>query len=165
METIDLDPTDEEILALLNENARTPDEELAEQVGVSPAEVSERIERLQEEGVITRFTTMFDTSKLGYVSVAFGFSVEPGKADEIANLLSQYDNIWPYVRDIYTTPGIEQTVNMAHITEHYYTTHTDINPTAFVAVGPDLDFEADHDRDELPGGPPDELVAGAASAD
>jgi Lrp/AsnC family leucine-responsive transcriptional regulator len=94
METVDLDPTDEEILALLNENARTPDEELAEQVGVSAAEVSERIERLQEEGVITRFTTMFDTSKLGYVSVAFGFSVEPGKADEIANLLSQYDNIY-----------------------------------------------------------------------
>lgn len=54
---------------------------------------------------------------------------------------------------------------MAQIKEHYYTTHTDINPTAFVAAGPDLDFEADHSRDELPGGPPEELVAGAASAD
>jgi putative glutathione S-transferase len=80
-------------------------------------------------------------------------------------LVSQYDNLWPYVRDIYQTPGIEQTVNMDHIREHYYTTHTDINPTGFVAVGPDLDFEADHGRDELPGGPPEELVAGAASAD
>jgi putative glutathione S-transferase len=80
-------------------------------------------------------------------------------------LIEQYDNLWPYVRDIYTTPGIEQTVNMDHITEHYYTTHTDINPTAFVAVGPDLEFTAAHDRDELPGGPPAELVAGSASAD
>jgi len=80
-------------------------------------------------------------------------------------LVSQYDNLWPYVRDIYQTPGVAQTVNMAHITEHYYTTHTDINPTAFVAAGPDLDFEADHSRDDLPGGPPEELVAGAASAD
>jgi putative glutathione S-transferase len=80
-------------------------------------------------------------------------------------LIEQYDNLWPYVRDVYQTPGIEQTVNMDHITEHYYTTHTDINPTAFVAVGPDLEFAADHSRDELPGGPPAELVAGSASAD
>ncbi|PSP98701.1 glutathione-dependent reductase [Halobacteriales archaeon QS_4_70_19] len=80
-------------------------------------------------------------------------------------LIEQYDNLWPYVRDIYQTPGIAETVNVAHIKEHYYTTHTDVNPTAFVAVGPDLDFEADHDRNELPGGPPEALVAGAANAD
>jgi putative glutathione S-transferase len=72
-------------------------------------------------------------------------------------LISQYENLWPYVRDLYTTPGIAGTVNMDHITEHYYTTHTGINPTGFVAVGPDLDFEAPHDRDRLPGGPPGAL--------
>ncbi|WP_255198674.1 glutathione S-transferase family protein [Halorarius litoreus] len=74
-------------------------------------------------------------------------------------LVQQYENLWPYVRDIYQTPGVAKTVNMAHIKEHYYTTHTDINPTAFVAVGPDLDFEADHDRDDLPGEPPATPVA------
>jgi putative glutathione S-transferase len=74
-------------------------------------------------------------------------------------LISQYDNLWPYVRDVYQTPGVAKTVNMAHIKEHYYTTHTDINPTAFVAVGPDLDFEAPHDRDDLPGEPPAALIA------
>jgi putative glutathione S-transferase len=73
-------------------------------------------------------------------------------------LVEQYGDLWPYVRDIYQTPGIAKTADMDHITEHYYTTHTDINPTAFVAVGPDLDFEAAHDRDELPGGPPPELA-------
>ncbi|MFB6119143.1 glutathione S-transferase family protein [Halosegnis sp.] len=73
-------------------------------------------------------------------------------------LISQYDNLWPYVRDVYQTPGIAETVNMAHIKEHYYTTHTDINPTGFVAVGPDLDFGADHDRADLPGEPPAPLV-------
>jgi len=76
-------------------------------------------------------------------------------------LISQYDTLWPYVRDVYQTPGVAKTVNMAHIKEHYYTTHTDINPTAFVAVGPNLDFDAPHDRDELPGGPPSELFAEA----
>jgi putative glutathione S-transferase len=28
-----------------------------------------------------------------------------------------------------------------------------------VAAGPDLDFRADHDRDDLPGGPPADLLA------
>jgi putative glutathione S-transferase len=39
---------------------------------------------------------------------------------------------------------------MDHIKEHYYTTHPDVTPTRIVAAGPDLDFEAPHDRDELP---------------
>lgn len=94
MDTVDLDAADEQILSILSETARTPDEEIAEAVGLSTAEVRERIERLQSEGVITKFTAMIDTSKLGYISVAFGFSVEPGKADEIATRLSEYDNIY-----------------------------------------------------------------------
>ena len=49
-------------------------------------------------------------------------------------------------------------MNTDHIEEHYYTTHPDGNPKRLVARGPDLDFEAPHDRDELPGGTPGELV-------
>ena len=76
-------------------------------------------------------------------------------------LVSQYDDLWPYVRDVYQTSGVAETVNLDHIKEHYYTTHTEINPTGFVAVGPDLDFEAPHDRDRLPGGPPEALLGTA----
>jgi putative glutathione S-transferase len=74
----------------------------------------------------------------------------------------QYDNLWPYVRDLYQTRGIGETVNMAHIKEHYYTTHPDVNPKRIVAAGPDLDFEAAHDRDQLAGDPPSALAPGAA---
>ncbi|MEF8783874.1 MAG: glutathione S-transferase family protein [Haloarculaceae archaeon] len=73
--------------------------------------------------------------------------------------IHQYDNLWPYLRDLYQTPGVAGTVEMDHIKEHYYTTHPDVTPTRIVAAGPDLDFEADHDRDELPGGPPEALLA------
>jgi putative glutathione S-transferase len=76
-------------------------------------------------------------------------------------LVQQYDTLWPYLRDLYQTPGVAETVNMDHIKEHYYTTHPDVTPSRIVAAGPDLDFEADHDRDELPGGPPEELLARA----
>jgi len=68
--------------------------------------------------------------------------------------IHQYDSLWPYLRDIYQTPGVAETVRMDHIKEHYYTTHPDVTPTRIVAVGPELDFEAPHDRDELPGSPP-----------
>ena len=73
----------------------------------------------------------------------------------------QYENLWPYLRDLYGTPGVAETVRMDHIKEHYYTTHPDVNPKRIIAVGPDLDFEAPHDRDELPGEPPEELMASA----
>jgi putative glutathione S-transferase len=73
----------------------------------------------------------------------------------------EYDHLWPYLRDLYGTPGVAGTVKMDHIREHYYTTHPDVNPKRIVAVGPDLDFEAPHDRDDLPGDPPEELVAAA----
>lgn len=94
METVDLDDIDGRILTLLNEDARKSDEAIATELGTSEEEVVERIERLREEGVITKFTTMLDTSKLGHISVAFGFSVEPGKTDEMAEALRQYDNVY-----------------------------------------------------------------------
>jgi putative glutathione S-transferase len=72
--------------------------------------------------------------------------------------IHEYDNLWPYLRDLYQTPGVAETVNMDQIKEHYYTTHPDVNPKRLIARGPDLDFTADHDRDELPGGPPTDLL-------
>ncbi|AFZ73619.1 glutathione S-transferase family protein [Natronobacterium gregoryi] len=70
-----------------------------------------------------------------------------------------YENLWPYLRDLYQTPGVAETVDMDHITEHYYTTHPDVNPHQIIARGPDLDLESPHDRDDLPGEPPSDLVA------
>ncbi|KYH25683.1 hypothetical protein HAPAU_23590 [Halalkalicoccus paucihalophilus] len=72
--------------------------------------------------------------------------------------IRDYEHLWPYLRDLYQTPGVAETVNMDHITEHYYTTHPDVNPSRIVARGPDLDFEEPHDRDELAGEPPGALI-------
>lgn len=69
-------------------------------------------------------------------------------------LIREYDNLWPYLRDLYQTQGFGETTKMGHITEHYYTTHPDVSPKRIIPMGPDPDFEAPHDRDELPGDPP-----------
>ncbi|MFZ2842465.1 glutathione S-transferase family protein [Psychrobacter sp.] len=57
-----------------------------------------------------------------------------------------YPNLWGYLRDLYQVPGIAETVNMAHIQAHYYTSHASINPTGIIPLGPDIDFNKAHDR-------------------
>ncbi|RXK49993.1 glutathione S-transferase family protein [Halorientalis pallida] len=72
--------------------------------------------------------------------------------------IHEFDNLYPYLRDLYQTPSVAKTVDMAHIKEHYYTTHPDVNPSGIIAAGPELDFAADHDRDEMAGSPPEDLL-------
>ena len=60
----DLDETDMEILRLLGEDARRPYSEIAEAVGLSGPAVSDRVTRLEEAGVINRFTVDVDQSQL-----------------------------------------------------------------------------------------------------
>ena len=72
--------------------------------------------------------------------------------------LVDYEHLWGYTRELYQLPGVASTVNMAHIKEHYYTTHDSLNPKRIVPAGPDPEFEAPHGRDALPGGPPEALA-------
>lgn len=59
-----------------------------------------------------------------------------------------YPNLAGYLRDLYQQPGIADTVNLDHIKRHYYITHDDINPTGIVPLGPILDFNAPHHRQQ-----------------
>lgn len=60
--------------------------------------------------------------------------------------IADYPNLSNYLRDLYQVPGVAGTVNMLHIKAHYYGSHRTINPTGIVPVGPELDFDAPHDR-------------------
>ena len=62
-----------------------------------------------------------------------------------------FENLWPYVRDLYQVPGVAETVHMDHIKSHYYGSHDTINPTRIVPVGPDIDYSEPHGRDALSG--------------
>ena len=53
-----------------------------------------------------------------------------------------YPNLTRYLRDLYHRPGIAATVDFRHIKAHYYVTHTEINPTGIVPLGPALDYLA-----------------------
>ncbi len=57
-----------------------------------------------------------------------------------------YPNIWGYLKELYQVPGVAETVDMDHIKSHYYASHTMINPTAIVPVGPEINFLEAHER-------------------
>ena len=63
--------------------------------------------------------------------------------------IADYPNLANYVRDIYQTQNIAATVRMDHIKEHYYASHSTINPTGIIPMGPDIDYTAAHDRDRF----------------
>jgi putative glutathione S-transferase len=60
--------------------------------------------------------------------------------------IEDYPNLSGYLRELYQWPGVKETVNLQHIKEHYYRSHQTINPTGVVPRGPELDFDAPHER-------------------
>ena len=60
--------------------------------------------------------------------------------------IADYPNLFGYLKDLYQTEGIADTVNFDHIKRHYYVTHDDINPTRIVPLGPEQDLSAPHGR-------------------
>ena len=63
--------------------------------------------------------------------------------------IADYPAISGYMRELYQMPGIVETVNLAHVKGHYYASHRTINPTGIVPVGPVLNYDEPHGRDDL----------------
>jgi DNA-binding Lrp family transcriptional regulator len=72
-----LDAIDRKILARLQEDARIPNVELSDAVGLSPAPCLRRVRTLEEKGVIRKHVTLLDPSSVGLpVSVFVNVSLE-----------------------------------------------------------------------------------------
>ncbi|SNZ02760.1 DNA-binding transcriptional regulator, Lrp family [Natronoarchaeum philippinense] len=86
---VELDDTDLNILELLAEDSRRPYSEIAEKVGVSPPTVSDRVDRLEDLGVIERFTLDVDRSTLrDGVGVLVDVHLRPGFETQVMNELA-----------------------------------------------------------------------------
>lgn len=62
---VKIDRIDRRILDLLQKNGGLTNQELAEQVGLSPSPCSRRVRALEEAGVILRRVTLLERKKLG----------------------------------------------------------------------------------------------------
>lgn len=66
-----IDGTDLQILKILQSNARTPNAEIARQVGMAPSAILERIRKLEQRGVIQGYETRINPEAVGLSLLAF----------------------------------------------------------------------------------------------
>ncbi len=66
-----IDAIDSDILEILQQNARTPNAEIARRIGLAPSAIFERIRKLEERGVIRGYEARLDPRAIGLDTVAF----------------------------------------------------------------------------------------------
>lgn len=82
---IDLDAVDRRILRALQQDGRLPVTTLAELVGLSPTPCLRRIKRLEETGVIARYTAAIDPARVGLPIQAFVQVALSSHSEEVAS--------------------------------------------------------------------------------
>jgi DNA-binding Lrp family transcriptional regulator len=86
-----LDALDERILSMLRENAREPFVTVAEKLGTSEGTVRARVKKLQQQGVIRRFTVK--TSGKG-VKALIECKVETGvRTNQVSEQILRWDGV------------------------------------------------------------------------
>ncbi|ASJ09048.1 transcriptional regulator [Thermococcus siculi] len=82
------------ILKLLSKNARLTYKELAEILGTTRQRISRRMDRLERNGIIKKYTVIPDYDALGYVHVILGITVKPTtNIDELIPILVEDENV------------------------------------------------------------------------
>jgi len=97
-----VDEIDLKIIGKLTENARATYSEIASEVGLSDVAVMKRIRKLEQEGVIRKYTVIVDPAKLGFSKVSLtGINVAPDKLFDVVEELKKRD----YVKQLLVTSG------------------------------------------------------------
>ena len=88
------DPTDVQILRHLVQDPRLGISELARRVGMSAPAVRERVQRLEDTGVIAGYRLVLDPKALGYTVMVFiRIRPNPGQLQIIADIARDMPNV------------------------------------------------------------------------
>jgi Lrp/AsnC family leucine-responsive transcriptional regulator len=121
MQAISLDATDCRILALLQEEGRISNLELAERIALSPSACLRRMRLLEEQGVIERYRASLSREKLGFELEAFVQvsmrNDQPNWHEKFADALRD----WPEVVGAFVVTGESHYMLrvLAHNLKHY----------------------------------------------
>jgi DNA-binding Lrp family transcriptional regulator len=100
-----LDPTDLELLALLEADGRLPNNALAERVGIAPSTCLTRIRRLREIGAIRGFHADVDPAWVGRpIQAMIAVRIKAESRDAIGKFAESLAGI-PAVREVYFVSG------------------------------------------------------------
>lgn len=97
-----LDEQDRKILNLLTQNARYTYSEIGEKLGLSRVAIKNRIDALEQRGVIEEYTVIINPQRLGgAISCYYEIETEPGALAEVVARL----NDCPTITQIYRVTG------------------------------------------------------------
>ena len=105
-----LDELDVAILRRLNADARKSFRDIARELRVSISTISNRVKRLEREGIIVGYIPVLDEKKLGYdVLAVIGVRISKGKLLEVQRKIGREDK----VVDVYDVTGEYDSVIIA----------------------------------------------------
>ena len=89
-----MDNIDLKLISLLQKNARMPLKQLAQQVFLSSPATAARIQRLENEGIISGYTAKIDHKNAGYPIIAFiNLDLAPTQKPEFYPFVCSHPNV------------------------------------------------------------------------
>ncbi len=128
-----MDDLDRDILAILRRDARTPYTEIADRVGTSEGTVRNRVEAMNEDGVIERFTVATRTGNVkAMIEVGVDVNVDTGEVSERMAEWAAVDFVWMVsgeedivlVVDAADTGGVNDLISRARELDEVVSTKT-----------------------------------------
>ncbi|KEQ25680.1 Lrp/AsnC family transcriptional regulator [Paenibacillus tyrfis] len=95
-----MDQIDLKILSLMHENARIPMSEMSRTIAMSQPAVTERLRKLEEQGIITAYRAQLSPQKLGKHTTAFVLFRTSNCKDFVA-----FSEACPEIVDLYRISG------------------------------------------------------------
>lgn len=102
---ITLDATDWRILRELQSDGRITNLALANKIGLSPPPCLRRVRALEEAGLITGYTALFDEAGLGFALTAFAMVRLHNQAEADLRAFENALLGWPMVREAHMLSG------------------------------------------------------------
>lgn len=101
-DTLNIDNISLKILSLLQENARITYTEIGQKIGMNSTSVKEQVQKMEDTGIIKKYTTQLDNEKLGYpinaiITLSCSGAYTP-KEQVIVEMLSQYYQVLEILR-------------------------------------------------------------------
>ena len=134
---MELDETDKKLIEALQEDGRLSMRALADMVGVALGTVSNRLGKLEQNGVITGYTVTLDADKVGWeMSVVVGLRIVKGELLPVQRLIandhrvvavydvtgemdslvfarvSDRDDLDDFTKTVLSTEGVERSTTM-----------------------------------------------------
>lgn len=104
----ELDEVDKEILHLLQDDARTNNSDIADEVGVSPSTASKRIKKLEQSGIIKGYHPDIDYDTAGFPLRVLFICTAP--------IIDRYD----LIQEVLDIPGVVNTLEIMTGTDNIH---------------------------------------------